>query len=59
MAGEVKANFANKTKPSHRKPELIHRIEGYESSVNAAKIIPGEDGVISVSDDRFVRFHRL
>lgn len=52
MAGEVKTNFAQKNKPSHRKPDLTHRLEGHENSITAAKIIPGEDGVISVSDDK-------
>lgn len=37
------------------KPELMHKIEGCTDEVNGAVIIPGEDGVISISSDRSVR----
>jgi len=33
----------------------MHKIDGYDDEVNQAIIIPGEDGVIAVSDDRSVR----
>lgn len=35
-----------------RKPVLINKIEGCPDTINAAILIPGEDGVISVSDDK-------
>ncbi|ELU03889.1 hypothetical protein CAPTEDRAFT_228655 [Capitella teleta] len=38
-----------------RKPELINKLEGINDVINMAVIIPREDGVISVSDDRTVR----
>jgi hypothetical protein len=37
---------------STRKPVLLSKLEGCNDEVNAATIIPGEDGIISVSDDR-------
>ena len=35
-----------------RKPELLNKIEGCPDTINMAIIIPKEDGVISVSDDK-------
>lgn len=57
MACEVNSRSKNKgkgplKKAAHRKPELINKLEGHSGRINAAVIIPGEDGVISVSDDR-------
>jgi len=37
------------------KPELIHKLEGCTDEVNGAVLIPGEQGVISISSDRSVR----
>jgi len=37
-----------------KKPELLSKIEGFTADVNYAVLIPREDGVITVSDDRFV-----
>lgn len=37
-----------------RKPELLSKLEGVNATINAAILIPNEDGVISISDDRFV-----
>ena len=37
---------------STRKPQLINKLEGCSDDVNMAIIIPKEDGVISVSEDR-------
>ena len=37
------------------KPELVHKLEGCNDEVHGAVIIPGEDGVISISADRSVR----
>lgn len=35
-----------------RKPELIDRIGDINSEINAAIILPKEDGVITVTDDK-------
>ena len=40
---------------SSAKPELVHKLEGCTDEVNAALIIPGQNGVISISSDRSVR----
>uniref|UniRef100_A0A8C9VGZ4 WD repeat and FYVE domain containing 2 n=1 Tax=Scleropages formosus TaxID=113540 RepID=A0A8C9VGZ4_SCLFO len=42
-------------KPQARKPVLLSKIEASQDVVNTAVIIPKEDGVISVSEDRTVR----
>lgn len=34
--------------------QLISKLEGHQDVVNAAVIIPNEDGVISVSEDKYV-----
>ena len=52
----MSANVKDVTAPSSgnvRKPVLISKIEGHGDDVNVASIIPKEDGVISVSDDRY------
>lgn len=33
-------------------PELLNKLEGIGGTLNAAVIIPGEDGIVSASDDR-------
>ncbi|XP_038658515.1 WD repeat and FYVE domain-containing protein 2 isoform X2 [Scyliorhinus canicula] len=38
-----------------RRPVLLSKIEGFQDVVNMAAIIPKEDGVISVSEDRTIR----
>jgi hypothetical protein len=38
---------------SARKPVLINKLEGCPDEINQAVIIPREDGVISVCDDRY------
>lgn len=48
--GAVKTDFHEKV-ANHRKPELLSKLEGHDSTVNGAKLILGEDGVISVSSD--------
>jgi len=48
-AGEVRTNFH---KNIYRKPELVNKLEGHDANVNGAALIPGEDGVISTSNDR-------
>lgn len=57
MAAEIKpAPSSNSNKfSSTKKPVLLSKLEGCSDDVNAAVIIPGEDGVISVCDDRSVR----
>ncbi|XP_058293916.1 WD repeat and FYVE domain-containing protein 2 isoform X4 [Hylobates moloch] len=42
-------------KPLTRKPILLQRMEGSQEVVNMAVIVPKEEGVISVSEDRTVR----
>ncbi|MGH0143100.1 UNVERIFIED_CONTAM: hypothetical protein FKN15_029791 [Acipenser sinensis] len=41
-------------KPLTRRPVLLNKIEGSQDVVNTAVIIPKEDGVISVSEDRIM-----
>jgi len=61
MAAEIKPvpSVATSSSPSGRgnqkKPILLHKIEGYDEEVNQAVLLPGEDGVIAVCDDRSVR----
>ncbi|KAI4489120.1 PREDICTED: WD repeat and FYVE domain-containing protein 2 [Polistes canadensis] len=57
MAAEIKPTSGgnNDKFSSSRKPVLLSKLEGCNDDVNAAIIIPREDGVISVCDDRTVR----
>lgn len=34
--------------------QFLSKLEGHQDVVNAAFIIPGEDGVISISEDKYV-----
>jgi hypothetical protein len=54
MAAEIKPGTASSSDKfsSTKKPVLLSKLEGCNDDVNAAVIIPGEDGVISVCDDR-------
>lgn len=54
MAAEIKPapRNANDRFSTVNKPELLSKLEGSGDDVNAALLIPGEDGVISVSDDK-------
>ncbi|XP_032888684.1 WD repeat and FYVE domain-containing protein 2 isoform X1 [Amblyraja radiata] len=45
----------NKSKALTRRPVLLSKIEGSQDVVNMAAIIPKENGVISVSEDRTIR----
>lgn len=56
MAAEIKpAQRSNNDRfLSTKKPELLSKLEGSGDDVNAAILIPGENGVISVSDDKCV-----
>ncbi|GAA6225222.1 WD repeat and FYVE domain-containing protein 2 isoform X1 [Lates japonicus] len=49
MAAEIQPQ------PQARKPCLLSKIEGFQEVVSTAVIIPKEDGVISVSEDRAIR----
>ncbi|KAK0179768.1 hypothetical protein PV327_005489 [Microctonus hyperodae] len=57
MAAEIKPapGATNDKFSSNRKPILLSKLEGCNDDVNAAIIIPKEDGVISICDDRTVR----
>ena len=48
----ILATSAAATRSNQKKPILLHKIEGYEETVNQAVILPGEDGVVAVCDDR-------
>ncbi|KAH3807456.1 hypothetical protein DPMN_135796 [Dreissena polymorpha] len=54
MAAEIKPTGVG-TNGNVRKPVLVNKIEGHSNDVNMACIIPREEGVISVSDDKTVR----
>lgn len=41
--------------PKERKPVLIDRIDGFESDISQAHLLPKEEGFISISDDRSIR----
>lgn len=46
MAAEIHS------RPQSSRPVLLNKIEGHQDAVNAALLIPKEDGVITVSEDR-------
>lgn len=54
MAAEIKPapRNANDRFSTVNKPELLSKLEGTGDDINAAIFIAGEDGVISVSDDK-------
>lgn len=53
MAAEIKPATQSGDKFStSKKPALLAKLEGCNDDINAAVLIPGEDGVISVSDDK-------
>lgn len=56
MAAEIKPapRSANDRFSTTKKPELLNKLEGCNDDVNAALLIPGEEGVISVCDDKYV-----
>ncbi|XP_045470295.1 WD repeat and FYVE domain-containing protein 2 [Harmonia axyridis] len=56
MAAEIKpATQSNDRFCTTKKPALLAKLEGCTDEINAAVLIPGEEGVISVSDDKTVR----
>ena len=38
--------------PKAKRPTPISKLEGHSDTVNKALIVPGEDAVISISDDK-------
>ncbi|WAR27374.1 WDFY2-like protein [Mya arenaria] len=54
MAAEIKPTNKNGS-GNIRKPVLVNKVEGFSDEINMACIIPREEGVISVSDDKTVR----
>lgn len=52
MAAEIKPSPKRNERFSTKKPELLSKLEGSSDDINAAILIPGENGVISVSDDK-------
>lgn len=56
MAAEIKPapRNSNDRFSTVNKPELLSKLEGTADDINAAMFITGEDGVISVSDDKYV-----
>lgn len=54
MAAEIKPASANPGDKfnSTKKPVLLSKLEGCNDDINQAILLPGLDGVISVSDDR-------
>lgn len=53
MAAEIKPAVQSGDKFCiTKKPALLAKLEGCNDDINAAVLIPGEDGVISVSDDK-------
>jgi hypothetical protein len=54
MAAEIKPapRSSNDRFSSAKKPELLSKLDTLSDDINAAILIPGEDGVISVCDDK-------
>ena len=38
--------------PRNKYPHLLSKLDGHTDTVNAALVVPREDAVISVSDDK-------
>lgn len=54
MAAEIKpATQSNERFCTTKKPVLLAKLDGCGDEVNAAVLIPGEEGIISVSDDKY------
>ena len=51
MATEIKPTNGSGN-GSVRKPVLVNKVDGFNDDVNMAAIIPREDGVITVCDDK-------
>lgn len=53
MAAEIKpATQSNERFCSTKKLVLLAKLDGCQDEINAAVLIPGEEGIISVSDDK-------
>ena len=59
MAAEIRAESSSPTSPvptssttTSTKRELLNKVEGGSEEVYAAILIPGQDGIISISADR-------
>jgi len=50
MAAEIRPFPSNSSNP--HKLQLLNKLEGHQDVVNMAIILRGEDGVISISDDK-------
>ncbi|XP_037895742.1 WD repeat and FYVE domain-containing protein 2-like [Glossina fuscipes] len=55
MSAEIKPAQRNNIRFSTRKPELLSKLKGSGDDINAAILIPGESGVISVSYHKSLR----
>lgn len=56
MAAEIKpATQSNERFCTTKKPILLSKLDACSDEINAAVIIPGEEGIISVSDDKYVK----
>ena len=56
MAAEIRPDFnatTVNTITSDAKPELLNKVEGGSEEVHAAVLIPEQDGIISISSDRY------
>ena len=59
MAAEIRADpLSSPSIPTpisreNAKPELLNKIEGGSEEVHAAVLIPEQDGIISISSDRY------
>ena len=51
MAAEIKPTNGREN-GNVRKPVLINKVDGFNDDVNMGVIIPREEGVITVSDDK-------
>lgn len=40
------------TLPKNKRPTLLSKLEGHSGAINAAVLVPGENAVMSVSDDK-------
>lgn len=53
MAAEIKpATQSNDRFCTTKKPILLAKLDGCNDEINAAVVIPGGEGIISVSDDK-------
>ncbi|CAG9814141.1 unnamed protein product [Phaedon cochleariae] len=56
MAAEIKSTAqSNERFCTTKKPVLLSKLDACSDDINAAVLIPGEEGIISVSDDKTVR----